>query len=340
MISVSVVIPLYNKGPHVARTIQSVLNQTEQNFEIIVVDGQSTDEGPKIVKSFEDPRIFFFEQVGSGVSSARNEGISHSRSDFVAFLDADDEWMPDHLETLLRLREAYPEAGAYTTAYLVKYPNSQVKMASFHAIPGKPWEGLLPSYFKSAAFGSPPVWTSVVGIPKRVLTEMGGFTTEEWMGEDVDLWGRIALKYPIAFSWDGKGIYHTEASNRACNKVQPLAEAIFVRIAKEALDAGEVPHAMQEDLREYIDRRQINRAWSNILAKRPDLARTLLDKCVTNKLLKDKYWALFWTYAPLCVYELSCATRRILVDAMYRVREFFEQCSRIEDTYQNRMKSS
>lgn len=120
MISVSIVIPLYNKGPHISRTIQSVLNQTEQNFEIIVVDGQSTDEGPKIVKSFEDPRIFFFEQVGSGVSSARNEGISHSRSDFVAFLDADDEWMPDHLETLLRLREAYPEAGAYTTAYLVK----------------------------------------------------------------------------------------------------------------------------------------------------------------------------------------------------------------------------
>ena len=150
MISVSIVIPLYNKGPHISRTIQSVLNQTEQNFEIIVVDGQSTDEGPEIVKSFEDPRILFFEQIGSGVSSARNEGISHSRSDFVAFLDADDEWMPDHLETLLRLRETYPEAGAYTTAYLVKYPNSQIKMASFHAIPEKPWEGLLPSYFKSA----------------------------------------------------------------------------------------------------------------------------------------------------------------------------------------------
>ena len=71
---VSVVIPLYNKDPHIAQTIQSVLNQTEQNFEIIVVDGQSTDEGPKVVKSFKDQRIFFFEQEGSGVSSARNEG--------------------------------------------------------------------------------------------------------------------------------------------------------------------------------------------------------------------------------------------------------------------------
>jgi len=298
MISVSIVIPLYNKGPHISRTIQSVLNQTEQNFEIIVVDGQSTDEGPKIVKSFEDPRIFFFEQVGSGVSSARNEGISHSRSDFVAFLDADDEWMPDHLETLLRLREAYPEAGAYTTAYLVKYPNFQVKMASFHAIPGKPWEGLLPSYFKSAAFGSPPVWTSVVGIPKRVLTEMRGFNTDAWWGEDTDLWGRIALKYPIAFSWDGMGIYHTEASNRACNRTEPVEENIFVITARNALQAGEVPPELKEDLLEYVASKQIQTACRNLAAGRPDLARNNLKGCKTRYLWKSKYWALFWTFIP------------------------------------------
>ena len=321
MLSVSVVIPLYNKGPHISRTIQSVLNQTEQNFEIIVVDGQSTDEGPKIVKSFEDPRIFFFEQVGSGVSSARNEGISHSRSDFVAFLDADDEWMPDHLETLLRLREAYPEAGAYTTAYLVKYPNFQVKMASFHAIPGKPWEGLLPSYFKSAAFGSPPVWTSVVGIPKRVLTEMRGFNTDAWWGEDTDLWGRIALKYPIAFSWDGMGIYHTEASNRACNRTEPVEENIFVRTAKEALEAGEIPDAMQADLREYVAKKQIETAWLNIRAKRADLARTVLKKCVTRELIRKKYWALFWAYVPSSAYELASTTRQISMDILYRAQE-------------------
>ncbi len=328
MPDVSVVIPLYNKGPHIARAIQSVLNQTEQSFEIIVVDGQSTDEGPKIVKSFKDQRIFFFEQKGSGVSSARNEGVCHSRSDFIAFLDADDEWTPDHLKTLLRLRKMYPEAGAYTTAYLVKYPNFRIKLANFHAIPEKPWEGLLPSYFKSAAFGSSPVWTSVVGIPKRILTEMDGFTTEEWMGEDVDLWGRIALKYPIAFSWDGKGIYHTEASNRACNKVEPLAEAVFVCTAKEALAAGKVPLAMQKDLQEYIARRQISRAWGNIRAKRPDLARPLLKNCITTKLLKDKYLALYilalvGAYVPSSVYKLPSNTRQTFMTILYRARESY-----------------
>ena len=266
------------------------------------MDGQSTDEGPKIVKSFKDQRIFFFEQEGSGVSSARNEGIRHSRSDFIAFLDADDEWMPDHLETLLRLRKAYPEAGAYTTAYLVKYPNSQVKMADFYAVPEKPWEGLLPSYFKSAAFGSPPVWTSVVGIPKRILTEMGGFSTDAWWGEDTDLWGRIALKYPIAFSWDGVGIYHTEALNRACKKVRAVRENIFVTSARNALQTGEVSPALRGDLLEYVAAKQIQTACRNLAAGRPDLARDNLKDCKTRYLRRSKYRTLFWTYIPTEVF--------------------------------------
>lgn len=301
---VSVVIPLYNKGPHIARAIQSVLAQTEQSFEIIIVDGQSTDEGPKIIKSFKDPRIFFFEQEGSGVSSARNEGIWHSRSDFIAFLDADDEWMPDHLETLLRLQNTYPKAGAYTTAYLIKYPNSRIKSASYHAIPEKPWEGILPSYFKSAAFGWPPIWTSVVGIPKKILIEIGGFNTEACRGEDADLWGRVALKYPIAFSWDGMGIYHTEASNRACNRIEPVEEHVFVRTAIEAIEANEVPYEIRSDLLDYIERKLIDSAWQNIHAGRYDLARNNLRKCITDNLAKKKYWALIWAYMPTVIYSL------------------------------------
>lgn len=299
MPQVSVVIPLYNKGSHISRTIQSVLDQTEQSFEIVIVDGQSTDEGPKIVKSFEDRRIFFFDQKGSGVSSARNEGICHSQSNFVAFLDADDEWRSDHLETLLRLREVYPEAGAYTTAYLVQYHNSRIKMANFHAIPEKPWEGLLPSYFRSAAFGSPPVWTSVVGIPKQILIEMNGFSIDAWLGEDTDLWGRIALKYPIAFSWNGTGVYHTEASNRLCDKIEPVEENIFIDTARRAFEAGNVPLAMEDDLREYVARKQIETAWFNIRAQRSDLARSVLKGCFTRRMRRRKYWALFWAYMPL-----------------------------------------
>lgn len=299
---VSVVIPLYNKGPHIARTIQSVLNQTEQNFEIIIIDGHSIDEGPEIIKSFEDERIILFEQQGKGVSSARNEGVSRSQSDFIAFLDADDEWEPNHLKTLLRLRKKFPEAGAYTTAYSIVPPNSMPKMAAYHGIPDKPWEGLIPNYFKSAAFGLSPMWTSAVGISKQVVVEAGGFTTEVCWGEDVDLWGRIALKYPIAFSWEGMGIYHIDATNRLSERFEPVTEHTFITYARNALKAGKVSSGIRDDLTEYLASIQIYTAWHNLTAKRPDLAKINLRECRTRSLLRSKYWALFWVHTPPSVF--------------------------------------
>jgi glycosyltransferase involved in cell wall biosynthesis len=323
--AVSVVIPLYNKGPYIARALNSVLAQTFQDFEVIVVDDGSTDDGAEVVRSFEDPRIRLIQQENRGVSAARNRGIEVARAELIAFLDADDEWLAGHLKILVRLRAKYPEAGAYGTAYLIARRNLRIKVANFCAIPEEPWEGLLPSYFKAATLGAPPISASTVAIPQYILKEMGGFTTEEWMGEDVDLWGRIALKYPIAFSWDGKGIYHTEASNRACNKVEPLAEAIFVRIAREALDAGEVPLAIQEDLREYITRRQMNRALGNIRAKRPDLAIPLLKDCTTTRLPNSKCLVLYFLayvsiYMPSCAYEFLNNARQIFKTVLCRTR--------------------
>jgi len=297
--AVSVVIPLYNKGPHIARALNSVLAQTFQDFEVIVVDDGSTDDGAEVVRGFDDPRIRLIQQENRGVSAARNRGIEAARAELVAFLDADDEWLAGHLEVLLRLRDKYPEAGAYGTAYLVKRKDSKACVAAFSDdIPRKPWEGLLPSYFKAAAFGDPPISASTVAIPKSVLTEMAGFATEAWWGEDTDLWGRIALKYPIAFSWDGMGIYHTESSNRACKKVKAVRENIFVTSARNALQAGEVSPELREDLLEYVASKQIQAACRNLAAGRPDIARDNLKDCKTRYLRRSKYWTLFWAYVP------------------------------------------
>jgi hypothetical protein len=137
-----------------------------------------------------------------------------------------------------------------------------------------------------------------VGIPKRVLTEMRGFNTDAWWGEDTDLWGRIALKYPIAFSWDGMGIYHTESSNRACKKVKAVRENIFVTSARNALQAGEVSPELREDLLEYVASKQIQAACRNLAAGRPDIARDNLKDCKTRYLRRSKYWTLFWAYVP------------------------------------------
>jgi len=310
---ISVVIPLFNKEKHVARALNSVISQSFDDFEVIVVDDGSTDRSVSVVRRFADPRINIIQQPNSGVSAARNRGVMAAKADLIAFLDSDDEWLPDHLETLLKLHQKYPEAGAYTTAYRIS--NSDlgiIKDCDYYAIPEKPWEGILPSYFKSAAFGFPPVCSSVVCIPKHVLMDLGGFKDGVWWGEDTDLWGRIALRYPIAFSWNGMGIYHTDASNRACNRAEPIQENIFVLTARDAIEADEVPLRMRGDLLEYVAKKQIETAYLNIACGNKKFARYNLKNCTTKKHWRNKYLATICAFSPTSVYLLIRRIKRIL----------------------------
>src|SRR5512143_913149 len=91
---VGVVIPLYNKGTLVRRALNSVLGQTFQNFEVVVVDDGSTDEGPDVVRECSDSRVRLIQQANAGPGAARNRGARETQAPLLAFLDADDEWMP------------------------------------------------------------------------------------------------------------------------------------------------------------------------------------------------------------------------------------------------------
>ena len=119
----SIVIPLYNKEKHVARAINSILNQTYQDFEIIIVDDGSTDFSYEEVKKINDPRIKIIRQKNLGVSSARNTGIKEAKNNYIGFLDADDKWKPDFLETIKKLIKDFPGAGAYATSYEIQKEN-------------------------------------------------------------------------------------------------------------------------------------------------------------------------------------------------------------------------
>ena len=282
MPNISVVIPLYNKGPHIKRALDSVLEQTIQDFEIIVVDGGSTDNGPDVVKEFGDQRIRFVQQKGTGVSAARNQGVSISQSEFIAFLDADDEWMPRHLETIQKLREEFPQAGAYTTAYKIQERDGKLRWAKYEAIPPAPWEGLIPNYFRSGTLGEYPVWTSVVCIPKKIFVEMGGFPEDSWFGEDADLFGKIALKYPIAFSWYMGAIYHWDTINRACDRQLPLDPEPFVKTALHSIENGTVPRDLLDDVKEYVAKKEIDRAARNLVAGRTEEAIQILKTYKTH----------------------------------------------------------
>lgn len=103
---VSVIIPTYNRAHPVGRAIESVLNQTYQDFELIVVDDGSTDNTEEIIKEFQlkDNRIIYLKHdENKGGSAARNTGIKASKGEYIAFLDSDDEWLPEKLEIEIRI---------------------------------------------------------------------------------------------------------------------------------------------------------------------------------------------------------------------------------------------
>jgi glycosyltransferase involved in cell wall biosynthesis len=252
------------------------------------VDDCSRDAGPAVVRSFDDPRITLIKQDHHGVSFTRNHGVDLATTDFIAFLDADDEWMPRHLETILRLLKKYPEAGMFATAYKIHTHDGKIQ-GGYKYIPDAPWEGLLPDYFRSCTLGNYPTISSNVVIPKKIFQEMGGFPINYWYGEDADLFGKIALKYPVAFSWECGAIYHTGALNRACDRDHPRNfEEPFVKTAREALQKGNVRPDLIESVNEFITRKELHRVYCNLDDENLENAESILNQCTTKLSAHEK----------------------------------------------------
>jgi len=252
---ISVVIPLFNKERYIRRTIESVLRQTFQDFEIIIIDS-STDRSTDIVKQYDDPRIIHIVRDRMRAAPARNLGVNVARSDYVAFLDADDEWQPDHLETLVSLRKKYPDAGLYSTPYVKLRHDGRPWIMLFTGITPPPWEGYLTNYLRICSRGDEPVNSSSCAIPRQVFFEVGGFPENLEYGEDQYLWGKISLTYPIAFSWKGLTIYHTESTGRICNDPHIFNEHPFSIYLYKEIKKGEISHEKQLEYAEYIRRKR------------------------------------------------------------------------------------
>ena len=218
----SVIIPLYNKAAYVEKTIASVLAQTFTDYELIIVDDGSTDGGggiaARILKEAYPQRLpegegscipagevpipfpfgegrgeaFLLRQHNAGVSAARNNGVAASHGDYLCFLDADDWWEPTFLEKIDSLIKEYPDAGIFgTNYYYVKSGRRQVRLD----IP----TGYI-NYCKVYADAMQMPLTSIsVAVPRPVFDEVGGFKSFLMLGEDFDVWIRIALKHKVAF---------------------------------------------------------------------------------------------------------------------------------------------
>lgn len=214
---ISVVIPLYNKEQSITTTLQTILKQTYQDFEIVIVNDGSTDHSVEKVKRILDPRIRLIHQSNAGVSAARNRGIEEAKGEYIAFLDADDEWKPGYLKTQYELTQKYPECNVFACNYEFKDTQGKVTPIIIKKLPFKSEDGILSNYFEVASCSNPPLWTSAVMVNKKALEAIGGFPVGIKSGEDLLTWARLAVKYKIAFSTNTYARYSIPPKNQSNN---------------------------------------------------------------------------------------------------------------------------
>ena len=187
----SVIIPLYNKEHTVLNTLQTVVNQTFNDFEIIIVDDGSTDNGVETIRqNFIDSRIRIIQQKNQGVSAARNRGVREAKYDYIAFIDADDEWLPTYMETMCEIIAQYPDLNMVSAASLGK--NFQTGVVSSPGIIEKYIDKILPLNY----FINPGIMGHIGAtiIRKSVFLKVGGFPVEISSGEDACLKMRVTLE--------------------------------------------------------------------------------------------------------------------------------------------------
>lgn len=295
----SIVIPLYNKASTIQRAIDSILTQTIQDFELIIVDGNSTDGSFELAADINDPRIILFKQKGKGVSIARNQGIEKASAEVVAFLDADDTWEPDFLETILSLTQKHPEAEMYGTAFSVCHNNEP-----HHAIIlENSSEGILQSYFKSFTdAGHPIIITSAFAAKKDALLSVGGYSETLKVGEDHELFGKLALQYPVVYSPKICARYNLASENNT-DTVNYILEVPLEKYLEEnkLYSFAET----KEGFSEYLDHWKIRTGGRNIYSGFRKEGREQIRKVTTDKSRLLKSGFLLMSYIPIPYHKFS-----------------------------------
>lgn len=274
--SISVVIPAYNSAAHLARALDSVLAQTRPAEEILVVDDGSTDATAEVARSYGDA-VRLITQANAGAAAARNTGIRAARGDWIAFLDADDEWLPGRLaiqtDILTRRPDLVWVSGNYTTCSC-----SEQRQAVF-ITPQKAQayltQGQAADFLAVYAAGLSG-HTDTMLIRREVLIEAGLFDPSLKKAEDIDLWWRIAYRHPtVGFAAEPLAVYHL-GTPQSLNKNQ-MAGRFFADLIARHLVLAE-RHHRQDAFRPLAAR--LLRGWmrSMLFNTQADDIRLILDE--------------------------------------------------------------
>ncbi len=250
----SVIIPLYNKESYILNTLNSVYSQILEDFEVIIINDGSTDNSPQIVEQYiSDKSNFNLVSIkNNGVSNARNQGINIAKGEFIALLDADDIWLPNHLRQLKLAINQHPEIKIFYANYCLEKRKGKYSKTKFSYLP-KEQNGtyLLENYFRSSLLHE-IAWTSAVCLNREFITNNNlYFDTELVSNQDTDLWLRLALKNHCIFIESPTAIYKCYGENGLAKS--KLIDNKHLLIKKHADKELSTPY-----LKEYLDQNRFS----------------------------------------------------------------------------------
>ncbi len=296
----SVVMPVFNKELSVNRAICSVLSQSFQQFELIIVDDGSTDQSWLRCQEFTDPRIRLIRQHNQGVSAARNRGAENAVGNYLCFLDADDAYHPDFLNKIYQLVILQPVAALYCCAFQRISASGDLQI--FTSKIASCFRGEIDDFFQVYQQNRGFIHTSSAAISRAAFDKVNGFPAGVKIGEDIYLWMRLAICGIVMHDSSIAATVFQDAENRTVHvKSQPLAYHSLQFLSNRDWTKG-LSERQIRSVDSFIRHNTLNAAFGALSYGRPVVARGYA------KLLRSRYFFLsvllsFAAFLPAGVYR-------------------------------------
>lgn len=307
--NISVVIPAFNAEKTIKETVESVLNQTFRDFEVIIVNDGSTDKTLNILSQFSDYRVRVFSQENSGPQKSRNLGIEKSVGEYITFLDADDLWKPDKLELQLQMFKQYPESSVvYSWTNVIDEENQVSRRGGYFKRRGNVFLDLLLINFIES--GSNPL------IRSEVIKRVGGFDEEIVAGQDWDMWLSLAENHTFEVVPKVQILYRKNQNLRSWSGNIERQERGVMQVLKKHLSSKKLPlgyrRACIANSYKYLlfECLQSNIARTNIFCS----SRFLFAVLINDFSLMRKRILVKLVLRILCSSFLSCKTKSMLFE--------------------------
>jgi glycosyltransferase involved in cell wall biosynthesis len=315
---VSIIIPVYNRKAMIVNAIKSIQNQTYTNYEILVVDDGSSDGTQKAVKAFNDSRITLIETDHNGAYIARNKGLKKARGKFIAFLDSDDIWLPEKLETqMILMTKEKNVAMSFTNGYIFKDKETEYEM---DLRPTGKLNLPLKEFYKELLKNN-FIATSSVVVRKDLLNNVGYFLSENRGCLDYQMWLRIAKTYEIRFLNKPLFIYNEHSKSLTGKRIARLNDQLYVYDLEEKwlLENGS-----KEDIR------ILHNSKSNIFkdlgmeflhSRNQKMAKKFFIKVLKtgDRTIKTILKNLFWFFIPYSMFSIF--ERKNILQVFERILE-------------------